>query len=209
MTATADLALNEHLGLLRAVCERHNYFAAGEVTGQEVPLATAAERYGASGVPQEGSVVYESWGPQPILAGMLSEPSTSAALPYLRCAAVAQQSLGTKGVDMLVLLIGPDGSLSDEKWARAAAAIEDDDRICRKLVWLPDGDATASAEALLTRSPFARPWRGAPSLDAEATTIDKLMGDDDVLDDVALRAESGRLSALDFVRKALSAGQPG
>jgi hypothetical protein len=117
---------------------------------------------------------------------------------------VAQQSLGTKGVDMLVLLIGPNGSFRDEEWIKAAAAIEDDDRICRKLVWLPNDDATASAENLLSRSPFSRPWRGALPIDAQAGTIEKLISDD-ALDDIALTADATNLSAAEFLRQALSA----
>jgi hypothetical protein len=204
MSIPPDLALNKQLGLLRAVCERNEYLGPDEVEDQEVPLAIAKERYGEKGVPQPGSVIYQYWGKQPIMAGLLSQPSTSAALPYIRCAAVAQQSLGTKGVDMLVLLIGPNGSFRDEEWIKAAAAIEDDDRICRKLVWLPNDDATASAENLLSRSPFSRPWRGALPIDAQAGTIEKLISDD-ALDDIALTADATNLSAAEFLRQALSA----
>ncbi len=203
MPSSPDLLLNEHLGLLRALCERKAYFAPEDVKDLETPLKIAAERYGTDGVPPSGAVFYARWGDQPIMAGILTEPSDTAALPYLRCAAVAQQLLGTRGVDMLVLLIGPDGSSREDDWVRAAAAIEDDDRICRKLVWLPDGDLLASAENLLTRSPFARPWRGAASIEAQAGAIDELLGEEDELDDIAFQAESGKLSAVEFVRQAL------
>gem|GEM_PF-3892882 len=206
MPTSPDLVLNEHLGLLRALCERNAYFSAEDVKDKEVPLAVATAKYGEKGVPSAGSIVYESWAEQPILVGILAEPSSAAALPYLRCAAVVQQSLGSKSVDMLVLLIGPNGSSRDAKWISAAASIEDDDRICRKLVWLPDSDVTASAERLLTRSPFARPWRGAHPIDAQAEAIDRLISDEDDLDDIALRADSGNMSAIDFVRQALAAG---
>ena len=108
---------------------------------------------------------------------------------------------------MLVLLIGPNGSARDPKWISAAAAIEDDDRICRKLVWLPTGDATASAESLLIRSPFARPWRGAHPIDAQADAIDRLISDEDELDEIALRAESDNLPSVDFIRQALMASE--
>lgn len=205
MSTSAELLLNEQLGLLRAVCERNDYFVPEDVTGRELPLSLAIERYGENGVPRSGLVVYQSWGAQPIIAGMLEEPSSAAALPYLRCAAVAQQALGTKGVDMLVLLIGPDGSWASDAWIRAAAAIEDDDRICRKLVWLPHEDATASAEHLLSRSPFARPWREAAPIEAQAGAIDELIADDDELDGIALQANADQLSAAEFVRQALDA----
>lgn len=209
MPAPSDLTLTEHFGLLRALCERNGYFTADQVQNQDVPLAVAVERYGKDGVPPPEAVIYESWGTQPILAGILKEPSSSAALPYLRCAAVAQQSLGSRSVDMLLLLIGPDCSSRDAKWISAAASIEDDDRICRKLVWLPDGDLTASAESLLTRSPFARPWRGAYPIDAQAGAIDRLISDGDELDDIAMRAESSNLPPADFIRQALLAGGGG
>ena len=203
MTESDDLSLSERLGLLRTVCEQQAYLSAGEVVAKELPLAVAIERYGAEGIPSAGAVIFECWGDQPIVAGLIDVPDRSAALPYIRCAAVAQQSLGAKSVDMLVLLIGPGGSYDLEEWANAAAAIEDDDRICRKMVWLPDCEPLASAEEFLTRSPFARPWRHATPFKGSASTIESLI-DEDVLDDLALKADQAGGSAADFGRDALS-----
>jgi len=204
MLTSDDLTLSVRLGLLRAVCERHAYFAADQVHELDFPLATAIERYGSDGVPALGSLVYARWGHQPIIAGLLTAADRSAALPYLRCAAVAQQTLGSGAVDMLLVLIGPEGSRGSSEWASAAAAIEDDDRICRKLVWLPGGDPSASAEQFLSRSPFARPWRGAPPMESQAGALDTLIGDKDTLDDIAFRAETLGMTPLNFLKEALS-----
>ncbi|MGB3845438.1 MAG: hypothetical protein WA940_06180 [Sphingopyxis sp.] len=207
MTGTDELSLNERLGLLRTVCEQQEYLDAGDVTSRELALDVAAERYGADGVPAAGAIIFQCWGDQPIVAGMLTAPEQSAALPYIRCAAVAQQSLGARSVDMLVLLIGPQGSSDRDEWAIAAAAIEDDDRICRKMVWLPDRDPRASAEQFLQRSPFARPWRHAVPFKGQVSSLETIIGDDE-LDDLALQADAVGASAADFLKEALLRSLP-
>ncbi len=202
------LKLSERLGLLRAVCEQYEYFASAAVLEQTLPLDVAIRRYGVDGVPRASDVVFAKWGDQPIIAGMLTEPSRTAALPYVRCAAVAQQTLGEKAVDLIVMLFGPEGSSGQADWAQAAAAIEDDDRICRKLVWLLDGDATASAENFLKRSPFARPWRGATAMAGEARALDSLIGDPNIeLDELALKANAMGKSARAFIEDALTSAK--
>lgn len=203
-----DLTLSERLGLLRAVCEERNYFSASEVEDHPLPRGLAIERYGEDGVPAVNAVRYSSWGGQPVVAGMLTEPDAGAALPYLRCAVVAQQSMGTKSVDMLVMLIGPDGSSDKPEWASAAAAIEDDARVCRKLVWLPNGDLARSAEKFVTRSPFAKPWRGATAMASQVKTLESLIGEEDELDIIAYKAETSGASALEFIQEALSSRRP-
>lgn len=203
-----DLALSERLGLLRAICEELNYFTADQVADFELPLAAAIERYGKDNVPAADAVTYMSWGGQPVIAGMLTEPEAVAALPFIRCAAAAQLTLGPKSVDMLVMLIGPDGSSDKTEWARAAAAIEDDSRICRKIVWLPNCNLAESAEKFVTRSPFARPWRGATVMESQVTTLDALIGDDDALDTLAFKAESSGASAREFLEDALGSAKP-
>jgi hypothetical protein len=206
MVSSNELALNQRLGLLRAICEQRAYFAAGDVVSSALPRSTALERYGERGIPAPNAVIFETWGSQPIIAGMLNEPDPGAALPFVRCAAAAQQMLGERSIDLLVLLIGPDDSQGERSWSRAAAMIEDDDRICRKLIWLPGQPVTISAEQFLGRSPFARPWRGALAMTAQAGTLDQLIGDEDVLDELALRAEASEISAAEFVRAALANG---
>lgn len=202
------LKLSERLGLLRAVCEQYDRFQAGPVFDQTLPLDLAIKRYGGDGVPRASDVVFTRWGDQPIIAGMLTEPSRTAALPFVRCATVAQQTLGEKAVDLILILFGPEGSSNEADWARAAADIEDDDRICRKLVWLLDGDATSSAEVFLRRSPFARPWRGAATMTGDARAFDSLISDLDIeLDELALKANALGKSARAFLEDALTIGE--
>lgn len=201
------LQLSERLGLLRAVCEQYENLEAGPVVDQYLPLDIAMKRYGADGVPEASNVVFAKWGDQPFIAGMLAEPSRTASLPFVRCATVAQQTLGEKAVDLIIMLFAPEGSANDALWARAAADIEDDDRICRKLVWLLDIDVTFSAEAFLRRSPFARPWRGAVAMTDDARAFDSLISDHDFgLDELALKANALGKSARAFVEDALKIG---
>lgn len=201
------LALSKRLGLLRAVCEQYEYFSADSVSEEMLPLDVAIKRYGSDGVPRASDVVFSKWGDQPIVAGMLTEPSRAAALPFVRCAAVAQQTLGAKAVDLILMLFGPEGSSNEGVWASAAAEIEDDDRVCRKLVWLIDGDATLSAKNFLSRSPFARPWRGAATMAGEAQALESLIGDPNTgLDELALKANALGKSARAFVEDALISG---
>ena len=206
MTRENDLRLNERLGLLRAVCEQHAHLDAGELHRREVHREAAATHYGEDALPPPSAVAFECWGTQPIVAGMLAEPKRVAALPFIRFAAAAQQTMGAHAIDILIVLIAPDGSREKPEWARVAAMIEDDDRICRKLVWLPGDNPIESAEPFLSRSPFARPWRGATPITAQVRTLDNLVRESDPLDELAIRAQADGLSHEEFLQRALEGG---
>jgi hypothetical protein len=204
MTQHGDLRLHEKLGLLQATCAQKGYFSGGEVRVLELSLYDAINNYGEAALPASSEVAFECWGSQPVVAGMLDVPAETSVLPFLRYAAAAQQVLGIHSIDMLVVLIGPDGSSEDSKWARVAAAIEDSDRICRKLVWLPGYNPAESAEIFLARSPFARPWRGAASIATQADTLGELIREDDVLDEFAIRAQADGVGPDEFLRRVMS-----
>lgn len=204
MTQHSEVRLHEKLGLLKATCAQKGYFTAGEVWPLELSLSNAIRNYGEAALPAASEVAFESWGSQPVVAGMIKVAAETGVLPFLRYAAAAQQVLGIHSIDMLVLLIGPDGSREDPTWARVAAAIEDSDRICRKLVWLPGYNPAESAERFLARSPFARPWRGAASIATQADTLGELIREDDELDELAIRAHADGVGPDEFLRRAMS-----
>jgi hypothetical protein len=80
---------------------------------------------------------------------------------YLNLAAIEWSWLGRRGEDLQLLLIGPAGSDSDVQWQQRRGLIERDDRVCRKLVWLPpgdDADMDGSLNDFISRTFLARPW---------------------------------------------------
>lgn len=111
-------------------------------------------------------------GPWPVLIGDLGPDAGQAAdalRRYLNQAAIAWSHLGHRGEDLLLLLVGPMGSEQDDDWQQVQRTIERDDRVCRKLVWLPPAEAESIGASLekrvLTRTFLARPW-------AEAVTTE-------------------------------------
>jgi hypothetical protein len=62
--------------------------------------------------------------------------------------------------DILLVLVGPFESEGSTKWKAFASMAERDDRICRKLLWLPGPEQAAQADAasVLLRTFMARPW---------------------------------------------------
>lgn len=199
----ADSILRLQVGFLRAICEKESYFTPERVATLEIAWDRATEKYGEGGVPAADDVIFQSWDGKPVLIGLLPRPDQKAALPFVRCAAASMQTVGNAAIDMLVLLIGPEGSENDVEWMRAAAAVEIDDRVCRKLVWLPGFDAYRSAEDFLARTPFARPWRGR-RVEGDATSLNRLTDEEDMLDRIALEADKKRAASIDFVRSALA-----
>ncbi|WP_448204980.1 ABC-three component system middle component 1 [Azospirillum sp. sgz302134] len=80
---------------------------------------------------------------------------------HLNQAAIDWSWLGHTGDDLLLILVGPSGSDEDEAWREAMNTIERDERVCRKLVWLPPSDPKKLGDALdglLNRTFLARPW---------------------------------------------------
>jgi hypothetical protein len=76
-------------------------------------------------------------------------------------ATIARSWLGIEAQNLQLFVVGPPGSESDHQWIDLAEAIEADDRVCRKIVWLPPASPTAmSALRFLKRTFLARPWTG-------------------------------------------------
>lgn len=198
------VTLSSQIGLLIAICAERSYFSRDKVHSLEIAWEQATSQYGEAGVPSPDEVIFQSWDGKPVLIGSLVAPEQKFALPFVRCAAASMQSVGRTAIDMLVLLIGPEGSDADPEWLRAAAAIEIDDRVCRKLVWLPGVDAARSADEFLAKTPFARPWRVSRPLGGDVSSFNQLAGDEDDLDRIALQADQVGASPADFVRNALA-----
>lgn len=86
--------------------------------------------------------------------------------------------------DFMLMLVTNPGADREPEWIALAAEIERNDRVCRKLVWLPPAapDKTnESVQSFLGRSFLARPWLNMtlevpPALDA-ARNPSQLLGD--------------------------------
>ena len=72
---------------------------------------------------------------------------------------IARSWLGSGAPNLQLFLAGPIGTAADAVWRHLAAQAEADDRVCRKLVWLPPERATVQqALVFLNRTFLARPW---------------------------------------------------
>ena len=83
-------------------------------------------------------------------------------------------SLG-QAIDLHIWLMGPDGSEGDPAWITLALAIERDDKVARKLVWLPpeaEAERDASFSRFVARTFLARPWKSVPP--QSGTQLDRL-----------------------------------
>lgn len=70
-----------------------------------------------------------------------------------------------QALDLQLWLLGPKGSGDNPEWCSLALAIERDDRVARKLVWLPPSDPNRREMAFknfLARTFLARPWSRLP-----------------------------------------------
>ena len=100
----------------------------------------------------------------PLLIGEISGPPMTAVVSnqlrrYRNQAAIARSWLGAEGPNLQLFLIGPQGALGHRSWVQLAAAVEADDRICRKIVWLFDGQpGLEAALQFLGRTFVAAPW---------------------------------------------------
>ena len=102
-----------------------------------------------------------------IFVGYLGDAAESAEdllLSHHRRAAWARSWLGVRMKENIyIFLAGPVGSGSPEctDWKDVAHTFERDERICRKLVWLPDADPSTWArgiDAFFDRTVLAQPW---------------------------------------------------
>ena len=77
-------------------------------------------------------------------------------------ATIARSWLDVDAPDLQMFVSFPPGEASTKEWVDYAGSIESDDRICRKLVWLPaDGESGETAEDFLSRTFLASPWTAA------------------------------------------------
>lgn len=97
--------------------------------------------------------------------------------------------------DFMLMLVTNAGADREPEWIALATEIERNDRVCRKLVWLPPAAAEKTNESVrsfLGRSFLARPWlhespEALTALDA-AKTPSELLGDwEAILDQNLLR----------------------
>jgi len=79
---------------------------------------------------------------------------------------------GTLKDDLSLILIGPPGSERLTEWRAFSATVERDDRVCRKLVWLPSTpqDFQVQAGEFIGRTFLAKPW--AVALGPQAQELD-------------------------------------
>lgn len=86
--------------------------------------------------------------------------------------------------NIYIFLSGPPGSGNRERtrWKDLAYAIERDERICRKLVWLPSDDNSKwkqEADEFCDRTVFAEPWR-LPDDVGELDPVTDILSDSEV-----------------------------
>lgn len=132
----------------------------------------------------------------PVLLGELEAPPHQATIGdalrrFRNQATIARSWLGMDAQNLQLFLIGPQGSAGNDEWMDMAESIQADDRVCRKLVWLPESDPTTeSAKLFLRRTFLARPWAGrtrqsVPRLD-QMSSISLPPGWREILEDDAL-----------------------
>jgi hypothetical protein len=128
-----------------------------------------SEDIGAAHLPLEVSGL--TVGGRPVLVGSLPESldatEISGAMRRYRNQAVIARSRLTpdETADLHLFLASPVGAQGDQAWRQAALAIERDERVCRKLVWLrpsTEDQEAASFEVFAGRTFLARPWRHGP-----------------------------------------------
>jgi hypothetical protein len=83
-----------------------------------------------------------------------------------QCVVAKSHMSPERSLDLQLWLVAPDGSDGDSAWIAIAAAIERDDRVCRKLVWLPpvgNEGRTETFSVFVSRTFLARPWAASQS----------------------------------------------
>jgi hypothetical protein len=136
-------------------------------------LASADLRGGTGESVLQGShlpleVVAAAIGPFPVLFGCLPVSPDEALVRdgmrrYRNQAVIARSCLAPEqALDLQLWLLGPDGSEQDPRWRSIASTIERDDRVARKLVWLPPENPEEREDAFngfIARTFLARPWQ--------------------------------------------------
>ncbi len=116
------------------------------------------------------SVIIGEIGPKP-------EDVPTALSDHLLQAAKARSHLGPKKENLLLFLVGPASPASDPNWMYIVDEIERDERICRKMVFLPplaEADVDAEMGWFISRTFLARPWERSTAqadLDPLLTTL--------------------------------------
>lgn len=78
-----------------------------------------------------------------------------------QCVLARSQLSPAAALDLQLIVTGPRGSDEKDVWRAASLAVERDDRVARKLVWLRPADPAADEEsfrAFVKRTFLARPW---------------------------------------------------
>lgn len=158
----ASTQMAQKLGL---ECSLATQYLSNKFSGE-----TGVEALKASNLPIDISAA--SLGRYPVLFGLLPPaPDVSQVRDLMRRyrnqAVVARSHMpSAQAVDLQIWLLGPDGSEYDADWRALALAIERDDRVARKLVWLPpekSDEVLASFAEFIGRTFLARPWRSVMS----------------------------------------------
>jgi len=111
----------------------------------------------------------------PVLLGVLNCGAQRSAVHdlarrYRNQASIARSWLGVEASNLQLFILGIRGTAHDAQWRQFAAEIETDDRVCRKLVWLPPPNPTEhDAKSFLQRTFLARPWE-----DRDTATLPRL-----------------------------------
>lgn len=100
-----------------------------------------------------------------VLLGTLddSPPGGSGSVPhqiealYKRALEVRKELTQAGASDLYLFVVGPSGSAMSPDWESQACEIELDERICRRLVWLPD-EGGENLDVFIRRTFLARPW---------------------------------------------------
>jgi hypothetical protein len=96
---------------------------------------------------------------------------------HLEQAAKARSHLGIRKENLVLFVVVPPGASGDRAWLDVVHTIERDERVCRKMVFLPptlDEDIDDAISLFLDRTFLAQPWLGVQSeadLDPLRTTL--------------------------------------
>lgn len=158
------------------------------ITGSSLGTGdAAAARLGPDQLPDlvQGCLV----GRHPLILGVLPKISNAESVfasvrRYRNQCVVARSNLtADQALDLNLFLLGPPGSDNDEQWKALGAAIERDDRVARKQVWLRPLQADANEESFrlfCDRTFMARPWLKGHPIEAQLALdpIEGLFTDD-------------------------------
>jgi hypothetical protein len=78
---------------------------------------------------------------------------------YRNQAMITRSWIGNEATNVSLFLIGPLGSQDDALWSEWALEVELDEKVCRKIVWLPPvGPTPQDVDRFLASTALARPW---------------------------------------------------